>query len=123
MLYLQWINVTRIKRPLIMGFIYLMVFYLCMTILLAVANPGPSTEWIAAALIPGGIIGLGLKSWTSYAGTWMLALLFQFVFCGIFVFLQQRKLQELASPGPRRRSCRLAAFLRVLLEFVLLFYV
>jgi len=97
-IYLQWANLTRIKRPLVMGFIFLLVYYACMGMLIAAASPAPGKGWLAAIFLPGGALGLDFKQWTAHAPGWMATLLIQMFFCGIFVFLQRLKLQEIGFP-------------------------
>ena len=99
-LYLQWINLTRIKRPLVMGFVYLMVYYVCISILLAVTGAGPNSAWIWATFVPSGVLGLEPKAWSSNTVAWLVSFGLQAALCGIFVYLQKKKLEEMSARAP-----------------------
>lgn len=93
-LYLQWVNLTRIKRPLMMGFVYLLVFYMCSTILLAVFSR-PGNHWLAGALLPATVLELNLDAWRGSAPAWVVILLLHAALCGLFIFLQRERLLEI----------------------------
>jgi hypothetical protein len=97
-LFLQWLNLTRSRGALMMGFLYLIVYYSSVGILLAVLDPGPGAEPLVAALIPYGILALGVKSWATHMVGWVIALMAQLSLCGLFTFLHRQKLLEIAVP-------------------------
>jgi len=93
-LFLQWMNLRRLKRPLPMGMLYLMVFYLCATIFSAMLDLYGAAG--VSALMPMGVLGLEPAGWARDAMGWNVALLAQLVPIAIFVNLLHDKLEELA---------------------------
>jgi len=101
LLYFQWINLTRIRRPLTMGFLYLLVFYVSTTILFVTFDlyDTPRGQAVTAIFAPAPAFVLTAKDWTDQRSLWILALLCQVLVAGFLAFLQRQKLQELA-PHP-----------------------
>lgn len=101
LLYLQWMNLTRVKRPLTMGFLYLIVFYVCTAIAFVSLGfyDSPSGQAITANFAPSAVFDLSEKEWIGNEMPWTLALLSQLAVAGIFAYLHGQKLLELA-PSP-----------------------
>jgi hypothetical protein len=102
LLYLQWINLTRTKRPLTMGFLYLAVFYVCTSILFSALNlyDTPRGQVITACLSPVKVFSLSAKDWVGQETLWMFALICQIGVAAVFAYLHRQKLLELAPcPG------------------------
>jgi len=93
-LFLQWMNLRRIRRPLPMGMLYLMVFYLCTTIFASILEIHDAAG--ISALMPTGVLGLDPMGLARDTLGWYTALLTQMVPIAIFVYLQHEKIEELA---------------------------
>ncbi len=98
-LFLQWMNLTRVRRPLILGFLYLLVFYSCVMILVAALDPGPASRPLASVFLPFAVFGLQAGEWTAHANAWVFMLLLQAALCMGFTVLQHGKLAELSQPA------------------------
>lgn len=96
-LYLQWINLTRIRRPLVMGFLYLIVFYSCAGVLVGTLGffreQGRSA--VAAILIPGKVFELYPNVWLRDRASWLAALGVLALMPVLFAYLHRQKLREL----------------------------
>jgi hypothetical protein len=100
LLYLQWMNLRRTRRPLVSAVLYLIVFYVCASVILSVANISirPSIAPFTAMLIPSEISSLEMADWARYQQLWLISLA---VLCGealVFAFLHWRKLREFIRP-------------------------
>jgi hypothetical protein len=105
LLFLQWMNLTRSKRPLVMGVLYLLVFYTCISILFGtfdLFDTPKHTVWTGIAL-PITLFTTNLNNWTDHQASWMMVLVTMLAQVGLFTFLHRRKLLELtpqAHPAP-----------------------
>ncbi len=101
LLYLQWMNLTRGRRPLTMGFVYLIAFYACTTILFVALELYNSArgQAISAFFSPAVAISLTGKDWKGVETWWVLAMLCQVAVAAAFAYLHRQKLLELA-PAP-----------------------
>jgi hypothetical protein len=101
LLYLQWMGLRRVRRPLAVGILFLIVFYLCVGILLSVARASdrPALAPFAAALIPGEVFSLSLPNFAARYQMWIAALGMLIVEALLFAFLHQQKLREFLSPA------------------------
>jgi hypothetical protein len=98
-LFLQWMNLTRVRRPLVTGFLYLFVSYSCAMIVVAAVDPGPASMPWASLFMPFGLFGITVKHWTGYANAWLFTLSLQAALCFTFTALQRSKLEELSQPA------------------------
>ena len=87
-LYLQWMNLRRTSHPLVSGALYLIVFYICASILMATlgAYRNPEIAPYSAVLIPS-VLGLDLNAWGHNQGGWIFALGAQAAEALVFVWL------------------------------------
>jgi hypothetical protein len=107
LLFLQWMNLTRGKRPLMMGVLYLLVFYTCLSILFGTFDMFDSSQrivWTGIAL-PAPLFTTELSRWTDHQASWMIVLAAVLAQAGLFAILHRRKLLELtpqthAVPAP-----------------------
>ncbi|MCL4523838.1 MAG: hypothetical protein M1453_11100 [Acidobacteria bacterium] len=101
LLYLQWINLTRIRRPLTMGFVYLIVFYSSTAILFATLDlyDKPRGQAFTAFFSPAAVFGLTGKEWTGAEVFWWLAMFCQVAVAAAFAWMHRQKQLELA-PAP-----------------------
>ncbi len=92
--YLQWMNLRRGRRPVVMAVLYLMVFYGCVTVA-ATALHLPGTPLGAAlhgVLFPGSVFTLSPVGWGFGRELWLPALGVQLLVAGCFASLQRRAL-------------------------------
>jgi hypothetical protein len=96
-LYLQWMNLRRTRRPLASAVLYLIVFYVCASVLFSAfdwfwqANHAPYTAFI----VPTPLYASSLVIWNVHHNMWILALVLQAIEACFFVYLQRQRLQQL----------------------------
>ena len=98
--FLQWMNLRRSRRPLILGVILLGVFYTCGGILLGVANfSDPVKNAISAILIPWPLAFAGhgnlYAKWFLNPGPWLIGLAVQLALVVLFAALHYKSTEEL----------------------------
>jgi hypothetical protein len=111
-LYLQWMSLRRTRRPLVSAFLYLIVFYVCTSIVFGVATvlSRPASAPYASILIPSPIFSLNAADWTRYQHQWLFALAALAAEALFFAFLQRQKLRgflvvaNAAAPAPADSS-------------------
>ncbi len=106
-LYLQWMNLSRSKRPLPMALLYLLVFYFCVNIFYGFANFKDHSG--QAVFFPAMVLGLEPPAWAKDQVIWTFAMLLQFLPIVVFIFLQHLRLEKLSSPAPSLRAAPSAA--------------
>jgi hypothetical protein len=100
-LYLQWRNLARGRRPLLVGLLYLAIFYVCVAIVsgsLGLLSTPEGTAYVAM-FAPSTVLGLTPRLWAGASGVWIAGLCVQLLAAGMFVSLQRRQQLEL-SPHP-----------------------
>ncbi len=102
-LYLQWANLRTTRRPLAMGFLYLMVFYVCVNLLFGTLGYFAAVQKLplTAIFVPSPVFVLDAKLWGAERGPWILALFSQAILAGLFVHLQRQRIRQLL---PRRAA-------------------
>ena len=100
-LYLQWMNLRRVRRPLMTGVLYLVVFYACISILFVPfgwyeANGSP----YAAIFVPLHSFQLANSPWQLKVSAWISALILLALEGVGFAWLQRRDLQRLLRSAP-----------------------
>jgi hypothetical protein len=95
-LYLQWMSLRRTRRPLISALLYLIVFYVCVSVVLGVTNlmSRPASAPYAAMLIPTPAFSLSAAGWARNQHEWLVALAALATEAVVFAFLQRQKLRE-----------------------------
>lgn len=98
-LFIQWMNLTRVRRPLVMGILYLIVYYTCMGILLGALGlfQTAGRTPFAAIFLPALGMGLDGKAWEPHRAAWLLAVAAQVPILFVLAMLQKQKLQELSA--------------------------
>ena len=91
--FLQWMKLRRSGRPLLVGVLYLTVYYFCAIIVVTSLHLGRNPY--AAIFLPTPLFLLNTALWTAHRPPWFFALALQIVAGIIFVFLQRRRLDEL----------------------------
>jgi hypothetical protein len=96
LLYLQWMNLRRARRPLVTGVLYLIVFYICASALFVPLGwYGPKGAPHAAIFVPFHAFQLNSDTWISATGAWIVALILILLEALLFAWLQWRELQKL----------------------------
>lgn len=98
-LFIQWMNLARVRRPLTMAILYLIAYYTCMGILLGALGLFSSAGRtpFAAIFLPSLALGLEPRNWELHRAAWLLAVAAQVPILCVFAMLQKQKLQELSS--------------------------
>lgn len=110
-LYLQWMYLRRAKYPLGSAVLYLVIFYLCATILFSTFNFYDTARGAAftAAFIPSAFFALNDRLWGPAMRVWMIPLFLQAAAALVFAWLQKRRLAEFVSePADRAPSAEIA---------------
>jgi hypothetical protein len=102
-LYLQWMNLRRTRRPLVSAFLYLVIFYTCAGVLFSVLARLMSERAIAlsALLVPSQLLSRIVALWPANQGLLVGDLAGLAAEAFLFAFLQRQKLREfltLAAP-------------------------
>ena len=99
-LYLQWMNLRRTRRPLIAGFLFLIIFYVCGGILFTSAAKMMSERSIALSslVIPSQLLPRIVSLWPSNQGLLIGILAGLAVEALAFAYLQRQKLREFITP-------------------------
>jgi hypothetical protein len=101
LLYLQWMGLRRARRPLFAAVLYLIVFYICITVILGVAQTfaHPTVAAFGAALVPSGASYLDVAGWTAHSQLWICALALLGAQVVLFALLQWQKLRGFLTPA------------------------
>lgn len=95
-LYLQWMNLRRGRRPIFMAIMYMVVFYTCAsTLFVPLQWYTDSKAPYASIFIPLNANRLNALHWVDQRGAWILALSLLCVEAMAFAALQWRALQKL----------------------------
>ena len=102
LLFLQWANLRRSRRPLFSGVLYLIAYYGCAIALFSLIVTRSSTARIvySSALFPGAALGMNFDSWTSNRHGWFIAMIVLAAEAFVFVYLQRRTLQNILTSVP-----------------------
>lgn len=97
LLFLQWMNLRRGRHPLLLGVLYLSVYYVCAGLVVGALHltQNPFT----AIFLPTPLWELNTALWTTHSAEWIVALMGQAAIALIFVFLQRQQIEEL-QPRP-----------------------
>jgi hypothetical protein len=92
-LFLQWMNLRRSAHPLLMGVLFLGVYYICAIIIVVSLSLGHNP--FTAIFLPTPLFVLDPASWTAHQMVWIGALIAQIAAGIVFVSLKRRSLAEL----------------------------
>ena len=92
-LFLQWMKLRRAGHPLLIGVLYLVVYYFCAIIIITSLHVEHSPY--AAIFIPTPLFVLNTALWSGHQSAWFLSLAVQIAAGIVFVLLQRRRLAEL----------------------------
>jgi len=95
-LYFQWMNLRRVRHPLASAALYLVIFYVCTSIVFGALNFYHNSHGAAltAIVLPWSAFFLSPWTWSLEARLFVGALVLQCVEASVFVWLHQRKLRE-----------------------------
>jgi hypothetical protein len=96
-LFLQWTKLQRTAHPLLMGVLYLGVYYVCA--ITVVASLHAEHNPIAAIFLPTPLFVLDTAAWSAHLAVWIGALIAQIAAGIVFMSLQRRTLAAL-QPRP-----------------------
>lgn len=98
--FLQCSSLRKGRNPLIMGVVYLLIFYVCASTLLAALGCF-DTQRIAfsAFFLPSAVYNLDAKAWAARPAIWAVAGLAQIAVLGFLFHLQRKQLADLRQPG------------------------
>jgi len=99
MQFLQWMGLRRGKHPLVMGVLFLVVFYVCVSILMASLGiySTPERTPFSAFFVPSAIYVLDHSAWALRPAIWIAAFIAQWVLVVVFIALQRQSIEELDS--------------------------
>lgn len=99
--FLQWMNLRRGKHPLVVGALFLVIFYVCVMILMAPLGvfTRPEKTAFSAFFIPSGAFELDHSKWILRPAIWAAAFVAQWLLIALFVGLQKKAIDELNSPA------------------------
>jgi len=99
MQFLQWMTLRRGKRPLIMGVLYLTVFYVCAFVVLASFGDffrDPDNRPFTALVLPTPIYSLDHAGWALRPAIWGAAFVVQWILVALLIYAQRGTILELA---------------------------
>ena len=97
--FLQWMNLRRARHPLVMGALFLIIFYACVMILMAPLGifTRPDRTAFSAFFIPSGAFELDHSEWILRPAIWVAAFVAQWLLTALFIGLQKKTIDELNS--------------------------
>jgi hypothetical protein len=92
-------GLRRGKHPLVMGVLFLVVFYVCVSILMASLGiySRPERTPFSAFFVPSAIYVLDHSAWALRPAIWIAAFIAQWVLVAVFIALQHQSIEELNS--------------------------
>jgi hypothetical protein len=93
--YLQWMHVRRARHPLLMGLIYLVVFYACVVVLSATAVDARAGELLVGAVAPWGIAATSADRWIELWPVWTSLAALQLALIAFFAKQRAKVLETL----------------------------
>ncbi len=98
MQFLQWMSLRRGKHPLVMGVLFLVIFYVCVMILTAPKIFAiPERTAFSAFFLPSPVFLLDHSAWILRPAIWIAAFVAQWVLVALFIGLQKQTIDELNS--------------------------
>lgn len=99
--FLQWMSLRRTRHPLVMGALFLVIFYTCVMILMASLGifTRPDRTAFSAFFIPSGAFELDHSKWILRPAIWSAAFVAQWLLTALFIGLQKKTIDELNSPS------------------------
>jgi heme/copper-type cytochrome/quinol oxidase subunit 4 len=97
LLFLQWANLRRSRRPLVSGILYLIAYYGCVVALFYASGAWANPKRLAygCAFFPSAIFRMDYEMWTADPHRWIFAAIVLAAEAFVFVYLQRRTLQHI----------------------------
>jgi hypothetical protein len=97
--FLQWMSLRRGQHALVTGMLFLVIFYVCVTILMGSFGiyTVPERAPFSAFFVPSAVYVLDHAAWVLRPAIWGAAFVAQWAFIAAFVWLRQRIIAELNS--------------------------
>jgi hypothetical protein len=101
MQFLQCMSLRRGKHPLVMGVLFLLIFYVCVNILFAAFGLYSTPERVpfSAFFVPSPVYLLDHSAWALRPAIWGAAFIVQWIVIVAFMWVQKRTLDEMVSPA------------------------
>ncbi len=111
MQFLEWMGLRRGKHQLVMGVLYLVIFYVCASILMASLGifTKPERTPFSAFFEPSAIYLLDHSAWALRPAIWIAAFVAQWVLVAVFIGLQRQTIEELESSASAPAALPVAA--------------
>ena len=111
--FLQWMSLRRGKHALVTGVLFLVIFYVCVSILMGPLGlySVPDRVPFSAFFVPSAVYLLDHGAWAIRPAIWSAAFLAQWIFIAAFIWLQQRIIEELNSSAQAPASSPAPAYL------------
>ena len=111
--FLQWMSLRRGKHALVTGVLFLVIFYVCVSILMGPLGMYSIPDRIpfSAFFVPSAVYLLDHGAWAIRPAIWSAAFLAQWIFIAAFIWLQQRIIEELNSSAQAPASSPAPAYL------------
>jgi len=102
LIFLQWANLRRSRRPLLSGALYLVAYYGCaMALFYATgAYAKPVRLAYTSVLFPSAVFRMDFNLWTGDPYPWFVAMLVLAAEAFVFVYLQRRTLRQILASAP-----------------------
>jgi hypothetical protein len=111
--FLQWMTLRRGKHALVTGVLFLVIFYVCVSILMGPLGMYSISDRVpfSAFFVPSAVYLLDHAAWAIRPAIWSAAFLAQWIFIAAFIWLQQRIIAELNSNAQAPASSPAPAYL------------
>jgi hypothetical protein len=109
--YLQWMSLRRGKHTLVMGVLFQVIFYVCITILLSAFGffKVPERVPFTAFFLPSPVYLLDHSAWVMRPAIWGAAFAAQWAFVASFIWLQRQSIEDLDSSATTPAAAPLPA--------------
>ena len=99
--FLQWTSLRRGKHTLVMGILFLVIFYVCVAILLSAFGFFTAAERVpfTAFFLPPAVYLLDHSPWVQRPVIWAAAIVAQWFLVAVFIRLQKQTINDLNAAG------------------------
>jgi hypothetical protein len=98
MQYLQWMTLRRGRNPLVMGVLYLSIYYVCSSMVLTACDCFRGNRLaFSAFFLPSPVYLMDHEAWMQRPVIWATAFVAQILVTALFLYLQGQKIAELNS--------------------------
>ena len=99
--FLQFMDLRPSKHPLAMAFLYLSIYYVCVSFFLTAAGSfrTPQGTPITSIFLPTPVFVLDAKAWALAPDVWTIGFAVQLILLALFFYLQSERIRELRGPA------------------------